>query len=260
MKKTNFTLIELLVVISIIAILAAMLLPALNKARGKAKTISCVSNLKQLGTASFAYAGDYDDYMPVTNSNHTASMNLFNPVPYWYIKLVSYVGFTPSGIAQTGDHQRRLFDRSGSGYPTVFHCPARNGNYTTGTNAYSGAFYAPSRYLVENRAGVKLVQIKKSSQKLWLVDVHPAYNAYGFAFDSRCSNGSPSTTKNVAYSQDYDARSASSWAAPHDKSINLSFFDGHVQTMKFYSLLPHMDSYPGVGLFGTGKSYLDFYK
>jgi prepilin-type N-terminal cleavage/methylation domain-containing protein len=63
-RKSGFTLIELLVVIAIIAILAAILFPVFAQAREKARTASCLSNLKQIGLATMMYSQDYDERYP----------------------------------------------------------------------------------------------------------------------------------------------------------------------------------------------------
>jgi prepilin-type N-terminal cleavage/methylation domain-containing protein/prepilin-type processing-associated H-X9-DG protein len=75
-RKQGFTLIELLVVIAIIAILAAMLLPALARARERAKRAVCITNLKQLGLALHIYAQDWEGWFPT--NDHATELSITN--------------------------------------------------------------------------------------------------------------------------------------------------------------------------------------
>lgn len=138
----GFTLIELLVVVAIIAVLVAMLLPALTNAREAAKKIACVSNLRQLYVAAINYASDYEGALPV----HINGGGLPMPWERWPPYLLSYLGYGgPPLINLTNPTSLGSFEfRSTKTYktstdtrtrgPNPYFCPSAAGPVTDQTD------------------------------------------------------------------------------------------------------------------------------
>jgi len=127
--KKGFTLIELLVVIAIIAILAAILFPVFAQAREKARQTTCLSNLKQMGTAFVMYLDDYDEtfppYIQLNSSGQPIANNDWNTPGGWRD------AYTVSGVGG------RVYAWHDSIFPYVknlkmFKCPTRNNDYSYG--------------------------------------------------------------------------------------------------------------------------------
>ena len=138
--RKEFTLIELLVVIAIIAILAAMLLPALSKAREKARAISCVNHLKTINTAVHIYAQDNDDYLPIS---------LHSTIGKFCITSNGVTANTSGGLLVANGYLGQAQDLSGKTskqlaevFKPYYKCPSDSVNWaTTSGSSVTTSYY-----------------------------------------------------------------------------------------------------------------------
>ena len=153
----SFSLIELLVVMAIIAVLVSLLLPALQKAKARAKAIACLHNLKQWGTATYLFAVDHDDYLPKDGAASGRSIQ-----EGWYIDLPKTLGLL--AYNEMPWHTNPAVEPGRS----LWICPA-NRRRSNGSNLFH---YCLNEYVNALGSGnqVRLGNISGPSEVVWLFD------------------------------------------------------------------------------------------
>ena len=217
LNLNGFTLIELLIVIAIIAILAGMLLPALNQVRESARRTQCVSQEKQVGQAVHGYINDYQEYYPFLGQYGYDFRYLgkhLNSTSSSFLNLIYYKLFDcPS------DKTRIRYDAtSGANSDYYDHL---GGNLSYQFNAVPNAPSPGAPLSPVNNMGRKMAFFKFHSTDIMYYEVDRSYSGL-FYTNTLASN---------AFARELRFSFAS--APHHDKKSNLLFFDGHVVTVTF---------------------------
>ena len=236
---SGFTLIELLVVIAIIAILAGMLLPALGKAKAKAKAILCTSNMKQWGLATIMYLSDYEDHLPLFGDLSTDYTKAF-----WHAKLAPYVAKqTEEGkqFSQREVYSSELRRCPGGSYgkPPLSQetMPSTTWNCWIGANfgAYGDPLSAPF-YYGDRTTPLSVSRIGNPSDAMLFMDTltHYVYSpvdpSYRFTLDL--------DQDGVVDTMPQYPKTPYNYGRPrvHNSGANLTLLDGHVERVAFKKL------------------------
>ncbi len=234
--RNRFTLIELLVVIGIIAILAAMLLPALSKSRAKGRQASCTANLKQTGLAVSLYQQDYEDYFPPYKTNDS-STNFFWAGQLAYGKYTGGVkdGFKiflcpakknqkTTDILETLDASNRAalnWIDYGANYRHIY-----SNRYSGGTSAHGGTPWGPQ---------AKIMEIRNPSNKVSVADSY--------------KSDEPETGLSTLEWQSVNGGLLSN---RHDAGTNVLWVDNHVSHVKSRQ---QWEEAPGHGRYAAASIY-----
>jgi prepilin-type N-terminal cleavage/methylation domain-containing protein/prepilin-type processing-associated H-X9-DG protein len=273
-KHRGFTLIELLVVIAIIAILAAILFPVFAQAREKARSISCLSNLKQIGTGLAMYVQDYDESFPIadyfTDRGKWTDQHEWPDVVYPYIK---------NGIrGKNGAGNTVSWGEGG-----VFYCPSfpspESGNYGI-NNSISNDGTAPWNDTV-NVPVASLAALTRPADTILIVEKGKNNVGWGYIyFDSAewvwtdyvaPMNDEPThdglhydldQTKDHDCDYPINGHAGGNWDGcglvpryRHNSTTNVTFSDGHAKAIHRGGINWYRNIYPGLTGVGFAGQY-----